>query len=127
LLDAAGDGVTGYFLRTGDQEPVLNDAQLIRAHRLTIKNTERFFSEEEFILFVKNTLKKPILHIEYEDIDLDANLAFEKVVEFLSVGEKKESLGEENIIPVPKKSSNQLSLKIKANFMDYVTGSLKTK
>lgn len=107
-----------------DDHLVLNDDQIHIAYRLIVKNIERLFSEEEFILSVKDKIKKPILHLQYEQIESNPNAIFESVVRFLADDRAIKIPQEERNVPVPNKSSNKLQHMLRSNFIEFISGRL---
>ena len=102
----------------------LNKTQINIAYRLIVKNIERLFAEEEFILSVKDKIKKPILHLQYEQIESNPNAIFESVVRFLADDRAIKIPQEVRSVPVPNKSSNNLHHMLRSNFIEFISGRL---
>jgi len=109
----------------GKKEIDFDAAKKRRAYELTAKNIYRHMQEEAFLLsFAKNS-KKPILHIEYEDMEASPDIIFEKTIKFISQDESKKIETEDKLFEVPTKNSNSLSKEIEKNFIKFISGSLK--
>ena len=107
-----------------DNEINFDDSQKKQAYQMITANIFRFFKEESFLRDVLKNSKKPTLHIEYEDIEKNPDATFEKVVKFLAGDENKKITNEENILPIPKKNSTNISQELESNYINYISGTI---
>jgi hypothetical protein len=88
---------------------------------LIARNMARYIDEEKMILDLGKKLGKPLLRIEYEEIERDGEAAFMNLVDFLSGGEEL-ALDEDKSLAVPEKSSGDLAATIREGFLEFIAG-----
>ncbi len=84
-------------------------------------NLARYIDEDRRLAALGKALPLPWLRIEYEEILGNGQAAFEKLVDFLSVGETV-VLDEAADAAVPEKPSTETSEALRARFLQYIGG-----
>jgi LPS sulfotransferase NodH len=85
-------------------------------------NLARYIDEDRRLAALGKALARPWLRIEYEEILGDGQAAFERLVDFLSVGESV-VLEETADAAVPKKPPVETSEALRERFLQYINGS----
>lgn len=112
--------MTGTWFNDGS-EPVLDDGRLGALFPAIAHNLARYIDEERMILNIGRVIAKPLLRIEYEDIEKNGQAAFMNLVDFLSGGEPV-VLDEKTTTPVPKKPRGVFAGTVRERFIAYITG-----
>jgi LPS sulfotransferase NodH len=99
----------------------INKASMAKLFPLIARNMARYIDEERMILDLGKKLGKPLLRIEYEEIEQDGEAAFMNLVDFLSGGEEL-ALDEDKSLAVPEKSSGDLAATIREGFLEFIAG-----
>lgn len=107
-----------------DEETIFSAEEKKKAYQIISSDIPRYFNEEAFLLDVLAKSKKPSLHIKYEDLESNPEIAFQKILDFLAQKENKKINEEETLIDVPKKNPGQLSKELKENYIKYISGTL---
>lgn len=108
----------------GQKEIIFDKKQKELAYKKITADIWRFFEEADFILSIAKESKKPVLQIEYEDLEKDPQMSAETVISFLSKGVIEKSLTEEKVLSVPEKNKSALYRELKNNYLSYILGSL---
>ncbi len=108
----------------GEKEIIFDKQKKELAYKKITSDILRFFEEEDFILSIGKQSKKPVLHIEYEDIEQDAKKTAENVVKFLSDDKNQNTPVEEKVLSLPIKNSIELYQELKNNYLNYITGKI---
>ena len=111
---------TGKWFNDGT-EPALDDARIATLFPVIARNLARYVDEERMILDVGKTVAKPLLRIEYEEIEAGGDAAFMSLVDFLAGGEAL-PLEEEEAAPIPEKPPGEFAKKVRERFLNYVDG-----
>jgi hypothetical protein len=99
----------------------LDSSQLTLLFPLIAQNLARYIDEERMILKIGAMLTKPVLRIEYEEIEQDGEAAFMKLVGFLTDGAKI-ALEEEEAMPIPKKPPGDVTKMVRESFLQFIAG-----
>jgi LPS sulfotransferase NodH len=116
---------TGKWFDDG-KEPELDAAQVASLFPVIAQNLVRYIEEERLILDIGRTISKPLLRIEYEEIEQDGPAAFNGLVDFLTGGQTA-GLIEEGTLPVTEKPPGKLAKELRKRFLDYIGGTAKKK
>lgn len=112
--------VTGKWFNDG-AEPALDDARIASLFPAVAHNLARYIDEERMILTIGRVIAKPLLRIEYEEIEDDDQSAFMNLVEFLSGGEAVE-LDEGATAPIPEKPPGTFAKVVREGFLRFIDG-----
>ena len=112
--------VTGKWFNDG-AEPALDDARIPQMFPAIASNLARYIEEERMILNLGRVIAKPLLRIEYEEIDNDDQGAFMNLVEFLSAGEDL-TLDEGATAPIPEKPPGLFATAVRESFLGFING-----
>jgi LPS sulfotransferase NodH len=116
---------TGKWFDDG-KEPELDAAQAASLFPVIAQNLVRYIEEERLILDIGRSVTKPLLRIEYEEIEQDGPAAFNGLVDFLTGGKAVELI-EEDSLPVTEKPPGKLAKELRKRFLDYIGGTAKKK
>jgi LPS sulfotransferase NodH len=116
---------TGKWFDDG-KEPDLDASQIASLFPAIAQNMARYIEEERLILDIGRTVSKPLLRIEYEEIDQDGPAAFNGLVDFLTGGQVA-GLVEEGKLPVTEKPPGKLAKDVRKRFLDYIGGTVRKK
>ena len=125
--DKLGQAVSGAIAQTtgtwfnDGKEPALDDGRITTLFPAIAHNLARYLDEERMILNIGRVIAKPLLRIEYEEIEEDGQAAFMNLVDFLSGGELVELDGE-TVAPIPEKPPGVFAGTVRKGFMDFITG-----
>ena len=111
---------TGRWFNDG-AEPALDDARIATLFPVIANNLARYINEERMILDVGKAVAKPLLRIEYEEIEADGEAAFLNLVDFLAGGEDL-PLEQEEAAPIPEKPPGEFAKTVRARFLDFIGG-----
>jgi LPS sulfotransferase NodH len=99
----------------------MDTAYITSLFPLIAQNLARYIEEERMIFRIGKMVSKPLLRIEYEEIERDGEAAFRNLVDFLSGGEEMQ-LDQDTSIPVPEKQPGDLANAIRERFLEYISG-----
>jgi LPS sulfotransferase NodH len=125
--DKLGQAISGALAQATEKwfndgsTPVLNPQQRQRIMPLIANNLARYMVEEQVILDMGRQFAKPMLRVEYEDIEADGQAVFLEVADFLT-GSAAGELAEAGALPVPEKAGGALAAELRAHFLDRVQG-----
>jgi LPS sulfotransferase NodH len=126
--DKLGQAISGALAQaTGvwfnqDVEHELDDAQIKDLFPMITRNLSRYFEEEQFILSVGKAISKPLLRIQYEEIEANGDAAFASLVDFLAGAEGTKVEEDTTFAAVPEKPSSALAEKIRHAFIAFISG-----
>ncbi len=126
--DKLGQAISGAIAQaTGvwfndEVERELDDAQITALFPIIARNLSRYFEEEQFILSVGKAISKPVLRVQYEDIEANGDAAFATLVDFLAGSEGTQVEEDTTFAAVPEKPSSDLADKIRLAFIDFISG-----
>jgi LPS sulfotransferase NodH len=113
--------MTGKWFNDGE-EPALDDARIASLFPVIAHNLARYIDEERMILNIGRVIAKPLLRIEYEEIEDDDQGAFMNLVDFLSGGEVS-ALDEGATAPIPEKPPGAFAKVVRERFIRFIDGS----
>ena len=126
--DKLGQAISGALAQaTGiwfnkDEKHELDDAQIKDLFPMIARNLSRYFEEEQFILSVGKAISKPVLRIQYEEIEADGDATFATLVDFLAGAEGTKVEEDKTFAAVPEKPSGALAEKVRHAFIAFISG-----
>lgn len=127
LRDKLGQAISGAIAQATEKwfndgsTPELSAQQRRTIMPLIARNLARYMDEEQFILGMGRQSGRPLMRVEYEDIEADGEAVFREVVDFLSAGALGE-ITEDGGLPTPEKSGGELAAELRRMFLDRVQG-----
>lgn len=112
--------VTGKWFGDG-KEPDFDDHRIAALFPIISRNLFSYIEEERFILNIGRSIIKPLIRIEYEDIQEDGQSVFLDMVDFLSGG-KQMAINESETVNIPEKSSGVIAGKVRSHFLEFISG-----
>jgi LPS sulfotransferase NodH len=112
--------VTGKWFNDGE-EPALDDTRISSLFPAIAHNLSRYIDEERMILNIGRVVAKPLLRIEYEEIEADDQAAFMNLVDFLAGGETL-ALDEEDSAAIPEKPPGDFARAVRECFLRFIAG-----
>jgi LPS sulfotransferase NodH len=109
---------TGSWLSLGE-EPRIDEQALDRMIPMVARNLSRYIDEEQLILAAGRAVNKPVLHIDYTEIERDGDAAFRSLLAFLSAGESAD-VTEDDTVVIPKKPAGVIAGKLRERFMTFL-------
>lgn len=111
---------TGKWFNDG-AKPEMDAVSMVTLFPQIARNLVRYIEEERMIFNVGKMISKPLLRIEYEEIEQDGEAIFRDAVDFLACGEVL-SLEEDGAMPVPEKPSGEFSNTVREGFLKFISG-----
>jgi hypothetical protein len=87
---------------------------------MVARNLSRYIDEEQLILAAGSAVNKPVLHIDYTEIERDGDAAFQSLLTFLSAGESSTGVKEDDTVVIPKKPAGVIAGKLRERFMTFL-------
>lgn len=111
---------TGKWFNDG-AEPIIDDARIPSLFPAIASNLARYVEEERMILNIGKVIAKPLLRIEYEEIEQDDQAAFINLVDFLSAGADV-TLDESGGVDIPEKPPGDFAQAVRGRFLKFIEG-----
>ena len=111
---------TGKWFNEG-KEPILDSTISPALFKAITLNLARYLGEEQMIRSISKAIAKPMLCMEYEEIEQDGPTAFANLLDFLTGGSNI-PFEEDDTFDVPEKPPGYFAEILRARFLDYISG-----
>lgn len=102
-------------------EPVIDDARIAALFPVIADYLSLYVQEERFVLDVGRLIAKPLVRIEYEDLQENSNSAVMNVVEFLA-GDEQVVAADIEYMPIFEETHRTLAQKVCDYFLAFIAG-----
>ena len=106
-----------------DSDPDLKGVDIAALFPDVARRLSQYIDEEALVVAASQAIDRPVLHLEYEEIERDGDLAFAKSVEFLTDGVNTAMQEDPNFMPLPRKPRGNLATQISNRFIEYLCAS----
>lgn len=111
---------TGTWFNDG-KEPEIAEEHYPALMLLIASNLSRYIREERLMERIATAVKKPILQIEYEEVEADGEAVFQKALKFLAPGHKG-GFEESGEMPLPERPKGAVAEALRERFLDFIAG-----
>lgn len=125
--DKLGQSVSGAIAQlTGKwfndkTEPDFDESQNNIIMRLISRNLSNYIDEESFIMEIAKNSPKPLMRINFEEIEADGDEVFDSVVKFLG-GDLEKLQEDSNLTAMPERPEGKVASELKEKFLGYISG-----
>lgn len=129
--DKVGQAISGAIAEasrkwyTDGTEPALRERELENLNPLVAAKLDQYVREEISILDAATRTRRPVLYLEYEEIQAESDAALDNVLVHLGEPRGLSGVEEVEIVKVTEKPAGELAKRLRVQFMDFIAGAGK--